>query len=348
MPDDIDQMSYLEGMSRYQNARMRAFWTEMFNLVRGKPAELLSFEEVRARLRLRQEYYKGLQDIDLNKIVGSVGRYREFTRNFLPKKRVQQERWSRVFAVATGMTGLPPIEVYQVGDVYFVRDGNHRVSVAKQLGNKTIQAHVWELPTSLALRPDMDEEDIDALEAYALFLDATNLPITRPHHQAINLSEPSRYEDLLGHIALHQAVLEKHNSESIDFEDAAADWYDSVYRPAVTLIRKYDALAHAPRRTEGDLYLWMIDHIREVRDEMGDDAETRTFSDALQDYLEERRIPIPGELEAEKDQTVTLARVNVDEELEAYRQRHIRETGEIDPLHYYANGDTPPTDPPSA
>ncbi len=319
MPDDFSRMNYMEGMSAYQNARMRAFWDEMFSLIRGKPAELLSFEDVRSRLRLREEYFKGMQDIPLDKIVGSVGRYREFTRNFLPKKRVQQERWSRVFAVATGMQGLPPIEVYQVGDVYFVRDGNHRVSVAHQLGNQTIQAQVWELPTSLALSSDMDEEDISALATYAEFLDTTRLPYTRPNHQPITLSEPSRYADLLGHIDLHGAVLQKRSGERIDFEDAAADWYDNVYRPAVTLIRKYDVLSHTPKRTEGDLYLWLIDHLREVRDEVGEMGETRTFSGALEDFLVEKRIPVPNDLRAEKDQTVTLARSEIERELEAYR-----------------------------
>ncbi|MDX2162509.1 MAG: hypothetical protein SF162_14380 [bacterium] len=321
MPEDFQHLQFMEGLSQYNNARMRAFWDEVFSLMRGKPAELLSFEDIRARLRLREEYYQGLQDIELDKIVGSVGRYREFTRHFLPKRRVQQERWSRVFAVATGMMGLPPIEVYKVGDVYFVRDGNHRVSVARQMGNRTIQAHVWELPTSLVLKPDMDEKDIDALAAYAMFLDATRLPYTRPHHQSITLSEPSRYEDLLGHVALHQAVLKRRTGEDIDFEDAAADWYDNVYRPAVTLIRKYDVLKHSAQRTEGDLYLWMIEHLREVRDELGDDAPSRTFSDALEDFLVEKRLPVPTELRAEKDATVTLTRVNLDAELDAYRAR---------------------------
>ncbi len=240
------------------------------------------------------------------------------------------------------MTGLPPIEVYKVGDVYFVRDGNHRVSVARALGNKSIQAHVWELPTSLTLRPDMSEEDIDALAAYALFLDATRLPYTRPHHQSITLTEPSRYEDLFGHIALHQAVLEKRTGDKIDFEDAAADWYDNVYRPAVTLIRKYNVLDYTPKRTEGDLYLWMIEHLRDVREEMGDAAQSRTFSDALEDFLTEKRIAVPSELKAEKDQTVTIAKVDLDKELRDYRTRPIDQNGKGG--HHYVNGTTDATE----
>ncbi|GEM_PF-287180 len=322
MPDDYDKMQFMEGMSQFQSARMRAFWDDVKNLVQGKPAELLSFEDVRTRLRLREEYYKGLQDIPLDKIVGSVGRYQEFTRNFLPKRRVQQERWSRVYAQATGMMGLPPIEVYKVGDVYFVRDGNHRVSVARRLGAEYIQAHVTELPTSIALKPDTDESELDALAAYAQFLDETRLPMTRPHHQSLMLSEPSRYTEMLGHINVHMEIMRKRMGDWVDFEEAAADWYDNVFRPAVTLIRKYNVLSHTPKRTEADLYLWMIDHLREVQEELGDEAEApRTFSDALEDYLSERHVEVPQELREEKDQTVTLTRADIASELAEYRAK---------------------------
>ncbi|MBK8021728.1 MAG: hypothetical protein IPK19_09925 [Chloroflexi bacterium] len=302
MPDDAQDLNYLAGVSAFQSARMRAFWTEMLSLVRGKPAELLSFEDIRARLRLREESYLGLHDVPLDKIVGSVGRYRDFTRGFLPRSAKMQERWSRVYAQATGMTGLPPIELYKVGDVYFVRDGNHRVSVARQLGSETIQAHVTLLPTTITVEPGMSPDELDELAAYADFLDATRLPYTRPQHQSMLLSEPSRYTDLLGHIHVHRAVLQQQGRD-LPLEEAAADWYDRVYRPALTLIRKYDVLKYWQGRTEGDLYLWMIDHLRDVQaalDAPDDASAARRFSDALVDFLASRRIPVPKDLLTEK------------------------------------------------
>lgn len=311
MPDEFSGMTYLEGMNAFQSARMRGFWEEMFNLIRGKSTELLSFDDIKARLRLREEYYQGLHDVPLDKIVGSVGRYREFTSGFLPKTHKLQDRWSRVYATALGMTGLPPIEVYKVGDAYFVRDGNHRVSVARKLGAGTIQAHVTELPTSISLRPGMTTEELDALTAYAAFLDRTRLPYTRPHHQALELTEASRYDDLLGHIHLHRAVMTQRTGRELTIEAAAADWYDNVYRPALTLLRKYDVLRHMPRRTEADFYLWMVDHMNEVADLLeahGD--KPRRFSDALAAYLRSKRIPIPNELLHEGDATVEIARVS--------------------------------------
>lgn len=334
MPDDINSNEMMQGVSAFQSARMRAFWQDIFGLIRGKPAELLSFEDIRARLRLREENYQGLQDIPLEQVVGSVGRYREFTSNFLPRRNKMQERWSRVYSLASGMTGLPPIEVYKIGNAYFVRDGNHRVSVARQLGAKTIQAHVIELPTSISLKPGMTVNELDAIAAQAEFLDMTRLSNLRPHHVPVTLSEPSRYDDLLGHIHLHQSVIEATDGKPVTLEEAAAHWYDNVYRPAVSLIRKYDVLSHVQGRTEGDLYLWMVDHLREVKEQLGADAAARSFSDALVDYLAKKHIPVPRDLLKENDDSVTIARADLEEKLAEYKAKLAQQNGN---LHHEAS-----------
>ncbi len=315
--DSSFKANLLEGKSRFQSARMRAFWDEMFSLLRGQPAELMSFEDIRTRLRLHEESYKGLQNIPVDKIVGSVGRYRDFTSNFLPKSSAMQERWSRIYAQANSLSGLPPIEVYKVGDVYFVRDGNHRVSVARQLRAKTIEAHVTELSTPVSLQPDISIEELDAATAYANFLSETGLRYSRPLHQSLMLSEPTRYTELMGHINLHRGIIEHVRGEQIDIKEAAAHWYDEVYRPALTLIRKYGVLENLPlkangeQRTEADLYLWLVDHLQEVREQYGSEEETQRFSDALVDYLAERKIPVPKELLVENDPRVMITRTQV-------------------------------------
>jgi hypothetical protein len=201
------------------------------------------------------------------------------------------------------------------------------VSVARQLGAKAIQAHVTELPTSIPLYPGMTEEELEAAEAYAAFLDVTRLGYTRHHHQPIMLSEPSRYNDLLGHIYLHKAVMAAHMSEEVSLQDAAADWYDNVYRPAVTLIRKYELLKYMEGRTEGDAYLWMIEHLREAHEQYGEQISSPRLSDALADYLREKRIPVPDDLLSEKDATVKLARAEVEEQLRIYQEQLARQNG---------------------
>jgi hypothetical protein len=323
--DDSFKMNYSEGLNIFQGARRQAFWQDMLSLLRGQSTELMSFDDIKARLRLREESYKGLQDVPLDQIVGSVGRYRDFTSSFLPRKSTSPSRWSRVYAQVNSMEGVPPIELYKVGDVYFVRDGNHRVSVARQVGAKTIEAHVTELPTSIEIEPGMSPEELDAAAAYAAFLEETGFERTRPHHQSLKVSEVSRYGEMLGHIHLHQQILEKARGHAVTLEEAAADWYDNVFRPAVTLIRKYGILEHYPNRTEADLYMWMVDHLREVREALGDKADARSFSDALVDFLRERHIPIPKELLIEDDPSVILTRTQVMRAIKAKKEQEERD-----------------------
>lgn len=314
--------SYIEGVNKFQGLRTRAFLQEMVGLLRGKSAELLSFEDVRARLRLREESYKGLHDIPLDKIVGSVGRYNEFTNSFLPKTTEMKDRWSRVYAKMNSMEGVPPIEVYKVDDVYFVRDGNHRVSVARQIGAKTIQAHVTELPTEVDLEPGMTLADLDMAATYVNFLEETQLKMTRPHHISMQLSEASGYQELLGHIFLHGQVMEQISGQPVRMSEAATDWYDNVFRPAVTLIRKYEVLQQTGedrKRTEGDLYLWMVDHMRDLRRRYSGEDSTRKFSHALVSYLSEKKITVPHDLLDEQDDSVILSRSQVNQAMRRYR-----------------------------
>jgi hypothetical protein len=140
----------------FDDARRQAFIEKVIGHLVHRRVELLSFETVRARLGLLSRRDRGLQEIPLDKIVGSVGKYREFTRSFLPSDKSTKQRWKSVYAAALGTQGLPPIDVYQVGDVYFVNDGNHRVSVARQFGAKTIEAYVTEFLSPVILTVDAD------------------------------------------------------------------------------------------------------------------------------------------------------------------------------------------------
>ncbi len=287
----MSTFEYLMGTQRFESATMRAFWQGMIGHLRGKPAQLLSFDEVKTRLRLREESYKGLQEIPVKDIVGSVGRYREFTRTFLPKPVVNKERWSRIYAEMMGNAGLPPIEVYQVGAVYFVRDGNHRVSVARELGQTLIQAYVTQIDTPFGLSDLMLKSNMDAAEAYMAFLDQIGLR-RMPEEGSLQLSEPSRYSDLLGHLHLHWAVLCE--TCGCDLESAVAHWYETVYLPAVNLMREYHVLRHAQGRTEADMYLWLVDHLQEI--EGCYSGQALDLKPGMVSYLEKRKLPVPEAL----------------------------------------------------
>ncbi len=250
----------------FSNARQRAFIEEWLHFFTGRPNDLLSFEEVRQKLRLHDSSYKGLQEIELDKIVGSTGRYRDFTRTFLPKTDQNQDRWRRISIIAQEQ-GYPPIEVYQVGDVYFVRDGNHRVSVARMNKATTIEAYVIEYKTPVSITK---EDDLDAILLKAdrvRFFERTRLDQIRPE-QNVEFTEPGRYRLVREHIGVHKYLKEIECGCEIPYEEAVASWYDNVYLPVVDLIRQRDVLSHFPGRTEADLYAWLLLHRAELEDQL--------------------------------------------------------------------------------
>jgi len=169
----------------------------------GRSADLLSYEEVRQKLKVKGMGKWGLEDIPLDAIVGSVGRYTDFTRSFLPRQDSDEERWARVKVAVTDLGGLPPIEVYQIGQAYLVRDGNHRVSVARQVAATHIQAYVTEVRTKVPLLPDTQPDDLILKAEYTDFLERTRLDELRPEAD-LSVTVPGQYQALEEHIEVHR------------------------------------------------------------------------------------------------------------------------------------------------
>ena len=236
--------------------------------LREDTADLLPFEEVRRRLRGRGEVSRGLQEVPLQAIVGSVDRYRDFTRSFLPRRDADEQRWARVRAAVTGLKGLPPVELYKVGEVYFVRDGHHRVSVARDLGAPTIEAYVTEVPVQAPLSPEDRLEDIILQVERAAFLEEARLDRVRPGAD-LRVTVPGMYDVLLEHIQVHRYFLGLEQQRDVALEEAVASWYDRVYLPLVRVIQALGILRDFPERTETDLYLWLSEHRAALAEELG-------------------------------------------------------------------------------
>jgi len=244
----------------FSQARRRVFFQRVWGFLTGHHEEgLLSFGEVRDKLRIRGQHYVGVQTIPMDKIVGSVGRYQEFNRAFLPTQDFIRERWKGVYEAAHRPIGFPPIEVYKIGDAYFVRDGHHRISVLRELGATTMEAAVTELETPISFSPDTGEKELDLKSEYAVFLQETGLSDLRPE-QEIEFTLPGQYHKLHEHIAVDRYFLGQREQREIPYDEAAAHWYDEVYSPVVAAIREEAILEHFPGRTEADLYLWIIEH----------------------------------------------------------------------------------------
>lgn len=269
-----------EADEAFSLAHGRAFLQRALAVLRRQPpASLLSFDMVRDKLKIRGQHSAGTQLVPLDTIVGTVGRYREFDRAFLPREEHIRERWKTIYE-ATQTHGLPPVDLYKVGDVYFVRDGHHRVSVLKELGATFVEATVTEFDTPVPLSPDVREGDLNLKEEYAIWLLETDLATLRPE-QRIEFTLPGQYRKLLEHIAVHRYFLGMQEQREIPYAEAVARWYDEVYMPLVRVIRETRVLEQFPDRTEADLYLWLIEHRHYLSQEHG---RSVPYQDAAADF----------------------------------------------------------------
>jgi nucleotide-binding universal stress UspA family protein len=267
-PVSYEQTKYNAAVSDFQYARRQADLETIIARLTGHSAELLSYEQVRRQLKAQTPVERGLRNIPLDAIVGSVGRYTDFTRTFLPLQDSSKERWARVKAAMTSQVGLPPVEVYQIGQVYFVLDGNHRVSVARQLGATHIEARVTEVPVKVPLSPDTQPDDLIIKAEYAGFLEKTQLDQLRPEAD-LRVTAPGQYELLLEHIEVHRYFMGLERQREIPYREAVAHWYDEVFLPVVAIIRHRGMLRDFPDRTETDLYLWLAEHRTALAEALG-------------------------------------------------------------------------------
>ncbi len=273
---------------KYERLRAWPFIRSLLRLFSQKPDEtLLSFDQVQEVLRSRQEIGRGTQMIPIASIVGSVGRYRDFDRAFLPLEGADRERWKRLDVAMNELRSLPPIEVYKIGEVYFVRDGNHRVSVAKANGLDEIEANVTEIESRVPLTPDVDVDSLIIKAEYARFLELTELDDTRPEQQ-IELTEPGRYRILLDHIEVHRYYLGLQWQREPTLAEAAASWFDTVYLPVVDAVRETEILKEFPDRTEADLYLWIAYHRERLKERYGEMPADRDVAVTLAEHFSGR------------------------------------------------------------
>jgi uncharacterized ParB-like nuclease family protein len=267
-------------------ARRRAFFQDVLAELSGRPDDLLSFDEVQKQLDLPVPTGDvRTEEIPLDRVVGSVGRYVDFNRAFLPRSHIDAARWTRIEQLQ-GKVDLPPIDVFKVGDVYFVRDGNHRVSVARTLGRKTIRARVVEVPVRVPLGPDTAPDDLILKSGYAEFLDRTSLDQSCPE-QHIELTRAGGYLELLQHIEVHQFYMGLRSRHYPSLPEAAADWHGNVYLPVVTRIRASGTLDRFPGRTEADLYLWIAKNHARLQMRYGGQERA---TEAVDEFARQHRI----------------------------------------------------------
>jgi nucleotide-binding universal stress UspA family protein len=264
----------------FNAAHRKASLKSAISHLTGEKIDLLSYSEVLKSLRLQGQVERGRQEIPLDNIIGSVGRYTDFTRDFLPRRSSDSQRWVSVKVATESLVGVPPIEVYKVGDYYFVRDGNHRVSIARQNGQSHIEAYITEVVTRVPLTGDVDLDNLIIKEEYANFLEITQLDKHIPDLE-LDVTEPGGYEKLLDHISVNRYFLGKKLEREIPYLEGAIDWYKNFYLPTVEIITEKGLLREFPDRTKTDLYLWMLEHRGDLEEELGWKVDSTKAAESL-------------------------------------------------------------------
>jgi hypothetical protein len=248
-----------QARSDFQKARFKAFMNRAWATLSGKPTTLLSYDEIKEKLHIGGPIYRGVKTVLVDQIAGSLNRYHEFDNVFLPASDQLADRWQSVNRAFYQEISLPPVVLYKVGLVYFVVDGHHRVSVARQQGQIYIEAEVRECATRVNLTADIRPEDLIILETKVQFLERTSLDTLKPDAN-IKLTIPDGFDRMLEHIAVHRYFMGIDWKRDISEEEAIVHWYDTVYMPVIHVIRDTNILKEFPTKTEGDLYLWVLDH----------------------------------------------------------------------------------------
>jgi hypothetical protein len=275
----------------WKQARRAAFVQDLLATFAQHPESLMSFEHVSQKLKLGSVQFLGLQDVRLDRIVGSVGRYSDFTHAFLPRRDHLQARWEGIEKMLTTGRHMPPIELYKVGQAYFVRDGNHRVSVARQHRFTTLPANVWEYETPVPLEPGANVDDLLCQTAHAAFMERTHADQHCPQLN-IRLTQPDGYDDLLSEIEAYQQILSQIDRRTLPFDEAVTLWGELRYAPIVSLIRERHVLEEFPKRTETDLYLWLCHNQGELAARYEHQVSMKEAADDLTERFGQSPLPV--------------------------------------------------------
>ena len=275
----------------FNKAHTKAFINEIQHLLSPEEASLISLNDVKQMIKPNNETYVGMKVIPIDKIVGSEGRYKDFDNRFFPKSTHLKNRWQHVDEAAIQDITLPPIKVYEIAGLYFVRDGNHRVSVAKTRGTEFIDAEVVSLQSEIKLKKAENlKEIIKQIINYEkrVFYSETGFgDIT--DYWCLDFSSTGRYDVIYNHILTHKYYLNQNKEGEISMEEAIKSWFHNVYFPLVSIIREKYILKSFPNRTLADLYVWTVRYWDDLKQKFGSDIP---MDQAVKDFEKQYRIPL--------------------------------------------------------
>ena len=245
-----------DAQTDFSRARRERALARLTARLRGEPSDfhvILPFEEVIAELGWKSQRSIGLQSIPLDSIVGTVDRSKEFDREFRPTSGTVRGRWQRIAEAQRRGRDMPPISVYRVGDLHFVKDGHHRVSVARAQGRTHIDAYVTEVETQVGLHSEMRPADLPLKGHERLFLE--RVPLPPEARERVRPSDPWDYGTLAEGVEAWGLRAIQARGEFMPREDVAEAWYRDDYLPVVKTLREAGLL---DGRNETDVYMRVV------------------------------------------------------------------------------------------
>jgi hypothetical protein len=237
----------------FQRARRRQVLSRLARRVSREPGDIdviLPFDEVVAALGRVDERYVGMETIDLDSIHGTVDRAKGFDREFRPTSSRVRTRWERIANAMRRGEPMPPISVYRIGDVHFVRDGHHRVSVARALAQPVIDAYVVEVVTRIGAERSLRLSDLPLKSHERLFRE--RVPLPRDARDKVVLSDAWGYGEMAEAVEAWSFRVMQDRDEFLDRRAAARRWFEEEFEPVVAMLREADLLGTG---TPADAYL---------------------------------------------------------------------------------------------
>lgn len=275
----------------FLKARNKAFFNEIQHLLNPEEAKLIALSDVKNLIKPSAETYLGMKVIPVEKIIGSEGRYQDFDNNFFPKSSHLRTRWEKIDDAAIRSIVLPPIKVYEIAGLYFVRDGNHRVSVAKSRGTEFIDAEVVSLQSEITIKNANNINDlirqIINFEKRTFYMETSFGDIT--DYWVMDFTTPGKYDLIYNHIITHKYYINMNQSEEISWDDAVLSWFKNVYLPVIHYLEDNKVMKHFRKRTESDLYVWIMKYWDQLKSKYGNDVP---INDAVAELEKNHKVPL--------------------------------------------------------
>ncbi|MBL0691474.1 MAG: NUDIX hydrolase [SAR324 cluster bacterium] len=245
---------------------------------------LPSLNDILELTQYKDRIYLGRKQIEIDKIIGSEGRYSDFDDNFLPTNDSMRHRLLEIRKLLDEGHPLPPISVFKIDDYYFVRDGNHRVAVGKSRGQISIDAEVTEYIINVPITKKLTPNDRLIIKKHANFLKITGLE-RFGRSAIINLNNPQYYDTLIEIIEQFILSENKKSNSSLSFQEGATLWYHKVFLPFAEDAYRTDLLHRFNNRTTGDLYVSLQTNWKKIKKGIEESNHRLAYMSLGENYL---------------------------------------------------------------